>query len=276
MRRPAVATNFNHHPKRNAMTRWKASAIHLVLSILVLSAIAAVLVWRWYPPGLFHMAHADKLLLIIAGVDVVMGPLLTLIVYKQGKKTLKFDLTVIALLQMAAMGYGLHTVWQSRPVYLVAMPDRFNLVFENDLDPADLAEAPAQFRSLPWITVEPIAALLPKSRKARQDLLFQTLDTGKDLHLLPKYYAPFRAGAAELLRHSLPIDTFMAHLKDEEKTTLLAAVTKTGRAPGALRVVPIGSNRGDASMLINSRTGEPLRPVAIDPWPVVSALQKAR
>ena len=50
------------------MTRWKASAIHLTLSVLVLCTIAAVLVWRWYPPGLFHMANADKLLLIIAGV----------------------------------------------------------------------------------------------------------------------------------------------------------------------------------------------------------------
>jgi hypothetical protein len=257
------------------MTRWKASAIHLVLSIIVLAVIAAVLVWRWYPPGLFHMANADKLLLIIAGVDVVMGPLLTLIVYKQGKKTLRFDLTVIALLQMAAMGYGLHTVWQSRPVYLVAMPDRFNLVFANDLDPADLVEAPASFRSLPWLTVEPIAALLPKDRKAQQNLLFLTLDTGKDLHMLPMYYAPFHAGAAELLAHSFPVDAFMERLKDEDKTRLASAVRKTGLAAAKLRVVPIGSNRGDASMLIDSRTGEPRRPMAIDAWPVVSALQKA-
>ncbi|HEV8692756.1 MAG TPA: hypothetical protein VGQ93_01000, partial [Lysobacter sp.] len=97
------------------MTRWKASAIHLYLSILVLCTIAAILVWRWYPPGLFHMAQADKLLMLIGGVDVVLGPLLTLIVYKQGKKSLKFDLTVIALMQVGALAFGLHTAWQSRP-----------------------------------------------------------------------------------------------------------------------------------------------------------------
>jgi hypothetical protein len=257
------------------MTRWKASAIHLTLSVIVLCTVAAVLVWRWYPPGLFHMAHADKLLLIIAGVDVVMGPLLTLIVFKQGKKTLKFDLTVIALLQVAAMTYGLSTVWQSRPVYMVALADRFRLVFANELDPADLAQGAPQYRSLPWLTVETIGALVPKDPKERSDLLFMTLDTGKDLPRLPKYYAPFPAAASGLLSHAVAVQDFMGHLSAEDRRKLASAVGASGRTAGGLRVVPISSSRGEATMLIDADTGTPSKPVEIDPWLVLSEIQRA-
>lgn len=255
------------------MTRWKASAIHLALSVVVLTLIAAVLVWRWYPPGLFHMAHADKLLLIIAGVDVVMGPLLTLIVYKQEKKTLKFDLTVIALLQVAAMAYGLNTVWQSRPVYMVAMADRFRLVFANDLDREDLAQGEPQYRSLPWLTVKTIAALVPEDPKERSDVLFLTLDTGKDLHLLPRYYAPFAAAAPKLLEHALAVQEIQQHLPAADREALASAVDASGRNASELRVLPISSNRGSATMLVETESGLPLKPVGIDPWPVFNAIQ---
>jgi hypothetical protein len=256
------------------MTRWKASAIHLALSILVLFTIAAILVWRWYPPGLFHMANADKLLLIIAGVDVVMGPLLTLIVYKRGKKRLKFDLTVIALLQVAAMAYGLNTVWQSRPVYMVAVVDRFRLVFANDLDRKDLAQGKPQYRSLPWLTVETIASPPPKDSKERADVLFLTLDTGKDLHLLPKYYAPFQAAVPQLLSRAVRVQDFDRHLSPEDRRKLADAIEDSGRTADELRIVPISSNRGQATMLVDAKTARPLKPIGIDPWPVLAAMER--
>jgi hypothetical protein len=252
------------------MTRWKASAIHLALSVLVLATIGAILVWRWYPPGLFQMAHADKLLLIIAGVDVAMGPLLTLIVYKQGKKSLKFDLAVIALLQLAAMGYGLHTVWQSRPVYMVAVIDRFNLVFASDMDPADVQAATDEYRQLPWLTVRTVAAVLPEDPKLRTEFLKRSSETGYDIHLMPRYYAPYRKAVAQLLAHSATTDSFAARLAPDQAADFASAVAATGRDPGQLRVVPVSSTRGDATMLIDAQTGDPLKPVALDPWPGIS------
>jgi hypothetical protein len=106
------------------MTRWKASAIHFTISLAVIGLTAAIIVWCWYPPELFGMAKAGILLGLLGGVDLVIGPLLTLLVYKQGKKLLKFDLTVIVLLQVAALAYGLQTVWHSRPVYIASTEDR--------------------------------------------------------------------------------------------------------------------------------------------------------
>lgn len=254
------------------MTRWKASAVHLSLSVAVLGLIAAILIWRWYPPGLFHMARADRLFYTIAGVDVTLGPLLTLIVYKQGKKYLKLDLSVIALLQIAAMAYGLHAIWQSRPVYLVAVVDRFALVFANEIDPKDLRAAPERFRSLPWLGPQTVAAPLPEDQAKRQDLMFQTLASGTDLEVLPQHYVPYGDAAEALLGRALSAAEFAKRLSPANAVKFTAAVEGLSRSD--LSVLPISSSRGDATMILDATDGRPLKPVAVDPWPVFNVLMK--
>lgn len=257
------------------MTRWKASAIHLVLSVLLLLTIAAVLVLRWYPPGLFGMAQADKLLLIIAGVDIVVGPLLTLVAYKPGKKSLKLDLTVIALLQIAAMAYGLSTVWQSRPVYLVGVNDRFRLVFANEIDPADLPKAPSTYGRLPWLTVRTVGAVLPADAKERADLLFMALG-GKDIYFMPHYYKPYKDVAQTLLGRSLAVTELAARLPNPEGQRLLDAARRKDLPLQRLSAIPIASSRGDATMLLDMRDGRAMGPVAVDPWPVFNVPGKPK
>ena len=61
-------------------------------------------------------------------IDIVAGPLLTLIVYNRAKPELKRDVSVVGLLQLAFLGYGLHTAWVSRPIFLVGAVDRFTLI----------------------------------------------------------------------------------------------------------------------------------------------------
>src|SRR5688572_1913520 len=238
------------------MTRWKASSIHLALSALLLSVIAVVLIWRWYPPGLFHMARADTLLMLIGGVDLVLGPLLTLIVFKQGKKSLKFDLTVIALLQVAALVFGLHTVWQSRPVFLVASDTRMTLLYANEIDPADLAEAPAAYRELSALGPRTVAVTMPDEIAASVKRM-----TGEDPRHLPVKYKPYAAIAGRLRKNAVPVADLAAGLAPEDRERLDAAVRATRRAAATLGAVPVHSARGEAAMLLDLGTGEPLRPV---------------
>lgn len=242
------------------MTRWKASAIHLGLSILVLGTIAALLVWRWYPPGLFHMAKADKLLTLVGVVDIVVGPLLTLIVYKQGKKTLRFDLTVIALLQVAAMAFGLYTMWQSRPVYLVASERYFDLVFANEIDPADLASAPPEYRELPLLGPLTVGIVVPTDPEERQKALDLAL-AGKDMQLVPANYRPYPHVAATVLASAQPINLVMRKLSPADRPQVERAIDATGRPAQDFVLVPTHSSRGSASMLLDSRSGRVIRPL---------------
>lgn len=254
------------------MTRWKASTIHLILSILALAAIAAILVWRWYPPGLFHVAKADKLFLIIAGVDVVIGPLLTLIVYKQGKKSLRFDLAVIALLQIAAMAYGLHTVWQSRPVYLVGATDRFQLVFANEIDREDLQYAKPEFQVLPKLSVRTIGSLPPTKGDMQAQAINSAL-AGKDVYLIPHFHVPYDVVASTILSRAMPAAELASRLDGDDAKQVSKAIRSNGRPAAELAAVPIDSTRGSATMLLDARDGGILGPIAVDPWEAFHARQ---
>lgn len=245
------------------MTRWKASAIHLFLSVLILGTIATLLVWRWYPPGLFHMAKADKLLMLVAMVDIVVGPLLTLIVYKQGKKTLRFDLTVIALIQIAAMVYGLHTMWQSRPVYLVASERYFDLVFANEVDPDDLAAARPEYRALPLAGARTVGIRVPSDPKERERALDLAL-AGKDMQFVPAYYRPYAAVAPITLAKAIPIDRWLERLGPADRATVVSAARATGKKTEALALVPVYSSRGGAALLLDRNDGRILKPVAVE------------
>ena len=101
------------------MSRWKAAGIHLSISAFIGLVVGALLLGVWYPPPFFHAAGADVLVVLLVGVDVVLGPLLTLIVFKSGKRGLKFDLALIGTMQAVALVYGMSVVLESRPVFLV-------------------------------------------------------------------------------------------------------------------------------------------------------------
>ena len=114
--------------------RLKAFFLHLSLSA-VIALLALLLVFGlWYPAPLHTAVGVTHIFLLLLLIDVVLGPLLTLLVYKAGKKTLVFDLAVIAVLQLSALGYGLWTVAEGRPAWLVFNADRFDLVRVLDID----------------------------------------------------------------------------------------------------------------------------------------------
>src|SRR6185437_826570 len=123
------------------MNRFEASAIHFALSRVVAATTFSLIRLVWYPGPLFTAAGGVKLFALIAGVDVTLGPLLTLVVFVPGKWGLRFDLTVIATLQACALAYGCHVLFASRPVYLIFVKDRFELVRAEEVADADLAKA---------------------------------------------------------------------------------------------------------------------------------------
>ena len=116
------------------MSRLQAFLVHLSLSAAVVGSGFAIVFFIWYPQPYFEVVGAWYLIRILFIVDVVLGPLLTFIVFKPGKPGLKFDLTVIALVQVAALMYGATIIYQERPYYLVFAVDRFELVARKDLD----------------------------------------------------------------------------------------------------------------------------------------------
>ena len=248
------------------MSRWKAAAFHLCISIVVAVIASALLLGVWYPPPYFHADGAGKLLALVVGVDVSIGPLLTLLVFKSGKRGLKLDLSVIAILQTVALIYGFHVLVGSRPVFMVAAVDRFVVVSANSIAASDLEKASRpQWRHLSWTGPVLVGATLPTDPDQRNKLLFSSLKGGPDIQNLPERYVPYASVAEQLIKHAHPIAMLREmhpHATDEISRWLATRHLVESRVSW----VPIQTRKWDMVMMMNARNGQPIGPIPLDPW----------
>ncbi len=107
------------------MTRFRAYLIHLGISAVIFLALGALILFAWYPPPYFADDGGWQGIRVVALVDLVLGPGLTLIVFKPGKPGLRFDPTTIALAQTAALAWGMWTIHDQRPVMVTFADGEF-------------------------------------------------------------------------------------------------------------------------------------------------------
>ncbi|MEL7399989.1 MAG: hypothetical protein AAFN68_05375, partial [Pseudomonadota bacterium] len=93
-----------------ALNRFQAFIIHLGLSLVIFAVLLLLIMQFWYPGFLFTTSGGWDAVRLIIGVDLILGPLLTLLVFNPNKASLKKDLSVIALVQTLALAWGTHTI----------------------------------------------------------------------------------------------------------------------------------------------------------------------
>jgi hypothetical protein len=116
-------------------TRILASATHLLASVVVVSLFLVVLYLIWYPGPLSELHGVIDAVMVLIGVDIVLGPLMTMIIFnvRKPRKELIRDLSVIVLVQIAALSWGIHTTYKVRPVFVVLYADTMYSVARNDI-----------------------------------------------------------------------------------------------------------------------------------------------
>lgn len=102
---------------RPASFRWKAVGIHLAISLAILAILLYILFVHWFPGHLFDTDGGWQALQIIVGVDLILGPLLTLVAANPAKTTkeLRKDFAVICLIQVCALTAGTGIAAANRP-----------------------------------------------------------------------------------------------------------------------------------------------------------------
>jgi hypothetical protein len=243
------------------MSRWKAAAIHLLFSCGLALFAGALVFGVWFPPPYFHASGGDRLVFILICVDLVVGPLLTLIIFRSGKKGLKFDLAVIALVQVAALVYGLSIITVSRPAFVVATIRRFVVVPANALDDKDLAKAvvPA-YRNPPWFGPNLVSAQVPDDPKTHQEIIESTL-AGKDIDRMPKLYAPVEQIQGELKRRAKPVAKLIEQNPSANGPVVEQALRKLALPMERVGFMPMVAARGELVMLIDLDSGKPVLPL---------------
>ena len=244
----SASTSPHPNPRLAGVSRWRAASIHLLLSAFVGTCVLALMLLVWYPGQYFRIAGGSVLVLILVGVDVGLGPLITLIVFDPAKRWLKLDLAFIATVQLVALAYGSFVMFEARPVYAVFVVDQFDVVTAIDLD--------KRLSPLPVNGPQLIAARLPDDPAERRALIFSALN-GVDVERMPQYWIPYadarravlaRAKTLAEMRAAFPVDG----------PVFQHALVRLGRSEASLRVVGVRAEHGDALMLIDATTAEPL------------------
>lgn len=240
--------------------RLRAGLIHLSLSALVALIAICVVFLLWYPQPLQRAVGVTEIFFIVLGVDVVIGPLLTAVVYKQGKKSLRFDLATIAVLQLAAFAYGMWTVAEGRPAWLVFSADRFDLVQAYEIDQRKLAEAKPEYRTVSWSGPRWISAHRPDSAEQRQTVLFEAMIAGVDIPQRPELYQPLEVEAAAMRQRAHPLDELVSYNTQSEVDAVLA------RWPEANAYLPMMARVRPMTVLIEKSSARVIAVVDLNPW----------
>jgi hypothetical protein len=243
-------------PSWNWGSRLRAAAAHLGLSAVVAALAALVVFLCWYPMPYREVAGGRELFLLILSVDLVLGPLVTLAIFDRAKgwPHLRRDLAVVAALQLAALAYGLHTVYEARPVYLVHEVDRFQVVRAIDLTPAELREAPQALRHLPVWGPRTIGTADPAAGDEQLNLVASAL-AGRDKAFLPSYWRPYESARAQVLARAKPLETLKRRYADRADE-FDALVSRAGLPMADLRYAPLVARRADWIVLIDARTAD--------------------
>ena len=243
--------------------RLRASAIHLAISLSVATLAALVVFGWWYPYPYRELSGGRELFALVVVVDVVLGPLIMLVIFNVAKtrRHLMMDFTVIGLLQVAALAYGLWTVFVARPVHLVFEYHRMAVVHAVDIEPDTLTQAPSGLQQLP-LRGPTLLSLRPlQGNEAIESVMLAT--GGISQAAQPHLWQPYEAAREQILQESRPAaqlqERFPSHADAIDR-----AVARTGRPLNELRTLPLLSRKSAWTVLIDAQSAQPVGFVALD------------
>jgi len=245
-------------------SRNRAFLWHLSCSATIGICSLMLVFLVWYPAPLHTAVGVTEIFLIVLAVDVILGPCLTWTVARPGKKRhlLIFDLSIIISVQCAALIYGLSTVAEGRPSWLVLNVDRVDLVRAFEIDTRNLDKAKPEYRHVPWGRPQWVFAEMPTNIEELNTLTLESGFGGPDLFQRPEYFRPITDPA----RMPVIRDKAEPLEKLEKFNSPEAVATQLARYPEADAWMPIRCNVQSMVVLLRKESGEILGIVDLNPW----------
>ncbi len=249
------------------MTRWKAAGMHLMICGVIALTVLIIMLFVWYPEPYFDALGGKRLLMVLLGVDVTLGPLITLIIYNQRKRYLKFDLAVVAFLQISALIYGITVLFNARPVYLVFTVDQFEVVRPKDIKQEEQAKVDDdRFKSLSVFGPKLVTALRPdKDIEEMNRILFSSLNGGPDLQAMPQHYVPYEE-TTDLVRKKIKSLDDLPDFRSEFREKVIEVARKEGYEPEEVGYLPVRAGNTFLTAIMDKKDADIIKMIAIDPW----------
>ncbi len=244
--------------------RLRACAIHFSIS-LAIALLAATLVFLvWYPYPYLAVSGGRDLFLILVTVDVVLGPLITLVIFNRTKPwpVLRRDLAFVGLTQLVALAYGMWTVFVARPVHLVFEFDRFRVVHAVEVPSELLNQAPPGLQRLPLFGPT-VLALRPF--KDADENFSATMSALGGLHLgaRPDLWQVYEHARARVLQAARPASQLAQRFPGSAEQ-IEKAIARSGRSPDSLRSLPLAGRKAYWTVLIDASTADVVGFIELD------------
>ena len=248
--------------------RFKAFGWHVTASMCLFLLALGTLYLGWYQwPG-WYLTGATTIVLMMAGIDVVLGPLLTFTIANPNKprRVLARDISIIAFFQLAAMGYGITTLWNGRPLYYTYSLRFLEMVQASDLNPEQVAlgrQLNPEFAPYWYSRPRWIYAPLPKDENLSKQIVESSIVGGDDVIQMPRYYRPWEEGLTDL-RKELRAVSKMTELSVPERQIAGERMRELGVTADQLVALPMMGRRRPLVGVIDPATGRIRKLLRVD------------
>lgn len=233
------------------IAKLKAVAAHLGISGVLVGIALALMLLRWFPAPLYGTDGGGTGLKLLLLVDLVLGPLLTFIVFNPAKarRLLAIDLGVIAVLQLAAYGAGLWSIHGVRVQAVAFYQGQFQSVTAQDFHDQDIT--PDSWAALgeqaPYlVTVRP-----PVSGEEQAGVMAFEMTAGLAPFQLQFLYSPFAAAASQHRDQGWTLAALQAKQPAVAEAAVRWASQHTAQPVDALRFYRVTGFYGSAVMVID-------------------------
>jgi hypothetical protein len=222
--------------------RLKALGLHILASVCVLTLVLGALYLGWYRwPGWF-LTEPNRVVVVMIGVDVGLGPLCTFIVANTSKprRVLLRDIAIIVTLQLCALLYGSSLLWNGRPLYYAYSEGIVEVVQAYDINDheAELGRRQNPEFAPHWYSLPRyIWAPLPQDLEERKKIVSGALAGEDDVISMPVYFRSWQDGLPSLRGGLSKVDD-ARYFSRGEKKKLKQLMQARGFDPDKLDTMP--------------------------------------
>lgn len=260
--------------KIDDISKMRAVSIHLGISLLLFLVLLNIILFVWYPSFLFQTDGGWRGIGIIAGVDIVLGPMLTLIVFKPGKPGLKFDLIVIAIIQFSSLFLGSWIVYNQRPALLVFADDVFMTIPQEIVEQTGLTDD--KYRKFREGQLGAVIVDLPVDKTERNAVLNESIARGGILLRGDLYIAYDDSSYKRIFDYSILYEKLIKNNNDKKKQ-VNDFLNQHKITLEETAFFPILVRYGSKSVIaVNRNTGQLIDVIDIRPPEIETQIKKAK
>lgn len=234
------------------MTRITAFLTHLGISLVIFAVLGYFILAHWYPGFFFETDGGWQGIRIVALVDLVLGPTLTLLVFKPGKPGLKTDLTLIGLFQGCCLIAGTWVVYSERPIALVYSDGYFHSMTADDY--RSVGQLVPRLDHLPGTAPKFVEVALPEDPHRQSLVRRQAMADQTPLSTLAAYYRPYSGSLIDPAEDSFKI----TDVREEMPEQLEAFLTEHAGTAEDFIYLPFGTRYGYSLLVLNRSDRQPV------------------